>query len=167
MSGKRFIEAEEKKPTGDEADAKVDKKEEDEQKEETAPVTKKTKTEDKKEEGKEINEKQEEKKEPEKPKAASEAQVNHEKLSENALVVFGLHPLITKEEMNEVMSKYGKVERLETRKAFASTYCFCDYKTSKEAHHAIEKLNGTKLREKEIIVKLVNDNKSRSKPFAG
>lgn len=94
-----------------------------------------------------------------------EAKVNHEELSANALVIFGLHPLIKKDEMNEVMSKYGKVERVEIRKAFASTYCFCDYETSEEAQKAIDKLNGTKLRDKgPLIVKLANDNTSRSKP---
>lgn len=101
------------------------------------------------------------------PEPAPEAQVRHETLSENALVIFGLHPLITKEEMNEVMAKYGKVERLETRKAFASTYCFCDYETAAEASEAIKELNGTSLKGKELIVKLANDNKAKSKPFTG
>lgn len=100
-------------------------------------------------------------------KAAPEAQVRHETLSTNALVIFGLHPLVTKEEMTKVMSKYGNVERIETRRAFASTYCFCDYETAKEAEEAIKNLNGSRLKGKELIVKLANDNASRSKPFSG
>eukprot|EP00980_Cylindrotheca_fusiformis_P029701 scaffold23733_cov127-Cylindrotheca_fusiformis.AAC.2 len=103
---------------------------------------------------------------PQNPSVASEAQVRHEALSENALVIFGLHPLITKEEMKEVMSEYGKVERLETRKAFASTYCFCDYETAAQATDARKKLNGTSLKGKELIVKLAYDSKAKSKPFS-
>jgi RNA recognition motif-containing protein len=114
---------------------------------------------------KEKSEKQETPKPPA-PKPPAEAHVRHETLSQNALVIFGLHPLITKEEMQEVMSKYGKVERLETRKAFASTYCFCDYETEEETRVAIEKLNGTSLKGKELIVKLANDNKTKSKPYS-
>lgn len=169
MSGKRDLTEEEGSP-GAEADSKDEKGEEGNETSATTspPPSKKAKTEDVKNEDKEESTKKTEENKPsEKSKEAPEAQVNHEKLSENALVIFGLHPLITKEEMHEVMSKYGKVERVETRKAFASTYCFCDYETSEEAQVAIEKLNGTKLREKEIIVKLANDNKSRSKPFSG
>ena len=96
-----------------------------------------------------------------------EAQVRHETLSTNAVVIFGLHPLVSKDEMSEVLSKYGKVERIETRRAFASTYCFCDFETAKEAEEAIKNLNGTSLKGKELIVKLANDNSSRSKPFNG
>ena len=127
-----------------------------------APVSKKTKLETKENEESETKSAEEGN---QIPKKAPEAKVNHEELSANALVIFGLHPLIKKEEMTEVMSKYGKVERVEIRKAFASTYCFCDYETSEEAQKAIDKLNGTKLRDKgPLIVKLVNDNTSRSKP---
>ena len=93
--------------------------------------------------------------------------MRHEALSTNALVIFGLHPLVTKDEMTEVMSKFGKVERIETRRAFASTYCFCDFETAKEAEEAIKNLNGSSLKGKELIVKLANDNASRSKPFNG
>ncbi|CAJ1947627.1 unnamed protein product [Cylindrotheca closterium] len=100
-------------------------------------------------------------------KSSQEAQVRHEALSTNAVVIFGLHPLVTKDEMTEVMSKYGKVERIETRRAFASTYCFCDFETAKEAEEAIKNLNGSSLKGKELIVKLANDNASRSKPFNG
>lgn len=98
---------------------------------------------------------------------SQEVKVKHEILSANALVIFGLHPLAKKEEMQEVLEKFGKVERLEMKKAFASTYCFCDYKTNEEARTAIEKLNGTDLRGKSLIVKLVNDKSDRAKPFAG
>mmetsp|Transcript_27857 Transcript_27857/g.41112 ORF Transcript_27857/g.41112 Transcript_27857/m.41112 type:complete len:192 (+) Transcript_27857:56-631(+) len=101
------------------------------------------------------------------PEMPQEAKVKHEILSANALVIFGLHPLVKKEEMKEVLDKFGEVERLEMKKAFASTYCFCDYKTNEEAKTAIEKLNGTELKGKPLIVKLANDKNDRSKPFSG
>ena len=150
--------------------ATLDKPEGENSKEEPttlAPASKKTKPETKENEESETKGPEEGTQSPKKA-AAPEAKVNHEDLSANALVIFGLHPLISKEEMTEVMSKYGKVERVEIRKAFASTYCFCDYETSEEAQKAIDNLNGTKLKEKgPLIVKLANDNQSRSKPFTG
>lgn len=100
-------------------------------------------------------------------KASQEIKVKHEVLSANALVIFGLHPLVKKEEMQEVLEKFGEVERVEIKKAFASSYCFCDYKTNEEAKAAIEKLNGTDLRGKSLIVKLANDKNDRAKPFSG
>jgi RNA recognition motif-containing protein len=133
----------------------------------TSPVAKKAKIETQKGDEKVGNDTKEKSDEKQTPDPAPEAQVRHETLSQNALVIFGLHPLVTKEEMNEVMSKYGKVERLETRKAFASTYCFCDYETEEETRVAIEKLNGTSLKGKELIVKLANDNKAKSTPYSG
>jgi RNA recognition motif-containing protein len=132
----------------------------------TSPVAKKAKIETQKGNEKDDTKEKSDKQQTPNP-APEEAQVRHETLSQNALVIFGLHPLVTKEEMNEVMSKYGKVERLETRKAFASTYCFCDYETEEETRVAIEKLNGTSLKGKELIVKLANDNKAKSTPYSG
>lgn len=86
-----------------------------------------------------------------------EAKIKHEQLSTHALVVFGLHPLSSKEELTEIMSKYGKIDRLETKMAFASMYCFCDYATEEGAHLAIKNLNGFEHRGKKLIVKRAND----------
>ena len=97
--------------------------------------------------------------------SSSNNQVNHEQLSCNALVIFGLPPTIKQDEMKTKMEVYGKVTRLEIRRAFASVYCFCDYETGKEAQAAIEELNGSKFQERyTLIVKLANDKNDRSKP---
>ena len=99
------------------------------------------------------------------PSSSSNNQVNHEQLSCNALVLFGLPPTIKQEEMKSKMEVYGRVTRLEIRRAFASVYCFCDYETGQEAQAAIEELNGSKFQEKyTLIVKLANDKNDRSKP---
>lgn len=166
MTGKRDLEDEKASsdPAGEEPKEEDAKEEEPKTEDAPAPATKKAKTTDGDNETKSAATKATEEINDDETK---EAPVKREELSANALVIFGLHPLITKEEMNEVMSKYGKIERLETRKAFASTYCFCDYETLEEAQEAVEKLNGTSLRGKELIVKLANDNKTRAKPVSG
>ena len=100
-----------------------------------------------------------------KPAAGGPAPVNHEQLSCNALVIFGLPPTIKQDDMKTKMEEYGPVTRVEIRRAFASVYCFCDYETGEQAQAAISALNGTKFQERyTLIVKLANDKKERSKP---
>ena len=138
------------------------------------PASKKQKTDQdvgkKEDDEKEGGSKGEDKKDEDKKAATTtskQVEVKREKLSANALVIFGLHPIVKKDEMEKILGEFGKVERLEIRRAFASVYCFCDYQTNEEAKKAIETLNGKEVHGKRLIVKLVNDKNDRSKPFAG
>ena len=59
--------------------------------------------------------------------------------------------------MEKILGEFGELDRVEIRRAFASTYCFCDYKTGEEAQKAIDNLNGKEVHGKALIVKLAQE----------
>jgi RNA recognition motif-containing protein len=85
-----------------------------------------------------------------------------EKLTFASIVLFGLHPLVTKPKLEKLMEKFGPIEQIDVKMAFASRYGCCEYKSIEDAQKAMDVLNGRGLMGKKIMVR--PGSGARSKP---
>jgi RNA recognition motif-containing protein len=69
--------------------------------------------------------------------------------------LFGLHPLVKEPPLKKMCEKYGHVQQLGVRSAFASRYGHVEFGTVQQAKDAYKALNGAKLLQKPLLVQPV------------
>jgi RNA recognition motif-containing protein len=96
------------------------------------------------------------------PTGETDTKSQPEKLTFASIVLFGLHPLVTKPKLEKLMEKFGPIEQIDVKMAFASRYGCCEYKSIGDAQKAMDVLNGRGLMGKKIMVR--PGSGARSKP---
>jgi RNA recognition motif-containing protein len=83
----------------------------------------------------------------------SQPKESQKELTTCTIVVFGLHPRISKEPLETFLQEFGTIKLLNLKRAFGSSYCQCEFETIAHAQTAFEALNERKLMGKQLFVK--------------